>query len=149
MNFYKHFMGDYARATGHMSLVEHGAYRLMLDHFYGAGRPLPGDRKSLYRLLRAEKPDERRAVDTVALEFWRPLPAEIDRLYEWLDLHTAEERTPLQSVVCEWTEVGGLINVRALAEVIRASIVGAKNRKIAIDRETARRAQAANKGGES
>ncbi len=141
MNFYKHFLGDYARATGHLSLVEHGAFRLMLDHFYGAGRPLPANRKALYRLLRAETPDERRAVDAIAIQFWRPLPDDIEPLYELLELRTEAERRPLRMVVNEWTEVGGLINTRALGEMVKARVVAEKNKQTAIEREQKRRSQ--------
>ncbi|TQK00158.1 YdaU family protein [Herbaspirillum sp. SJZ107] len=139
MNFYKHFLGDYNRATGHLTLVEHGAFRLMLDHFYGAGRPLPGNRKSLYRLLRAESEAERRAVDAIAVQFWRPLPAEMEPLYEALGLRSEEERRPLRAVVTEWTEVGGLINVRALGEMVKARVIAEKNKQTAIEREQKKR----------
>lgn len=139
MNFYKHFLGDYARATGHLSMLEHGAYRLMLDHFYGACRPLPGNRKSLYRLLRAETEPERRAVDEIVLRFWRTLPSEIEPLYELLNLRTEPERRALMAAVTEWTEVGGLINVRALGEIVKARIIAEKNKQIALDRERKKR----------
>ncbi|WAW09732.1 YdaU family protein [Oxalobacter vibrioformis] len=70
MNFYKHFIGDYQRDTGHLSLMEHGAYRLMLDTFYATQKPLPKDRRTLYRLLRAESAAERKAIDLVISQFW-------------------------------------------------------------------------------
>lgn len=70
MNFYKHYIGDYQRDTGHLSLAEHGAYRLMLDAFYATGKPLPADRKALYRLLRAATSIERKAIDMVSAQFW-------------------------------------------------------------------------------
>ena len=70
MNFYKHYIGDYQRDTGHLSLDEHGAYRLMLDAFYATGKPLPADKKALYRLLRAATPIERKAIDFVCAQFW-------------------------------------------------------------------------------
>jgi hypothetical protein len=148
MNFYKHFIGDYARATGHLSVIEHGAYRLMLDHFYGAGKPLPANRKALYRLIRAEADPDRRAVDSVCVQFWRPLPPEIEPLYELLGLRTENERQPLRAVVAEWTEVGGLINVRALGEIVKARIVAEKNKQIAIDRENKKRLRLVS-GGQS
>jgi hypothetical protein len=141
MNFYKHFVGDYARATGHLSVIEHGAYRLMLDHYYGAGRPLPANRKALYRLIRAETEVERRAVDSICVQFWRPLPPEIEPLYELLGLQSENERRPLRTVVADWTEVGGLINVRALGEIVKARIIAEKNKQIAIDRENKKRLQ--------
>jgi uncharacterized protein YdaU (DUF1376 family) len=139
MNFYKHFIGDYARATGHLSILEHGAYRLMLDHFYGTCRPLPGDRKALYRLLRAEGQAERSAINRVIERFWRTLPPELEPLYELLDLRTEEARRPLRAVATEWTEVGGLINVRALGEIVKARVIAEKNKQTAIDREQKKR----------
>ena len=149
MNFYKHFIGDYQRDTGDLSLIEHGAFRLMLDHFYGTGRPLPKEKKALCRLLRAESEPERKAIEAVSLRFWRQLPPEIEPLYDWLELHTETERIPLRQVAQDWTEVGGLVNVRALAEIVKASVIAAKNRKTAIAREANRRAALEEKGGES
>lgn len=70
MNFYKHYIGDYQRDTGHLSLTEHGAYRLMLDAFYATGKPLPADKRALYRLVRAGSRQDRLAVDSVAAQFW-------------------------------------------------------------------------------
>ena len=140
MNFYKHFIGDYQRSTGDLSMLEHGAFRQMLDHFYGTGRPLPQDKKALYRLLRAESDAERRAIETISLRFWRQLPEGIEPLYDWLNLHTEAERLPLRLVANDWTQVGGLINVRALGEIVKASVIAAKNRKTAIEREADRRA---------
>lgn len=70
MNFYKHYIGDYQRDTGHLSVTEHGAFRLMLDVYYATEKPLPADRKALYRLLRAESAADRSAIDSVASQFW-------------------------------------------------------------------------------
>jgi uncharacterized protein YdaU (DUF1376 family) len=75
LNFYKHFIGDYQRDTGHLSVTEHGAYRLMLDVYYATEKPLPADRKALYRLLRAETAADRSAIDAVASQFWAQTPA--------------------------------------------------------------------------
>jgi uncharacterized protein YdaU (DUF1376 family) len=143
MNFYKHFIGDYGRSTADLSLVEHGAYRLMLDQFYGSGRPLPADKRVLYRLLRAESTTERQAIDAISLRFWRQLPDDFDSLYVWLNLHKDEERTHLRTVAQQWTEAGGLVNIRALGEIVKAQAIAEKNRKIAIDREAGKRAKMA------
>lgn len=70
MNYYEHHIGDYQRKTAHLSLAEHGAYTLMLQTFYATERPLPADRKVLYRLLRADTSAERKAVDAVVTQFW-------------------------------------------------------------------------------
>lgn len=70
MNFYLHYLGDYDRDTKGLSLIEHGAYRLMLDHNYATEQPLPNDAGELYRIAKAMTPAERKAVDKVADKFF-------------------------------------------------------------------------------
>jgi len=70
MNFVKLYIGDYQRDTGHLSIAEHGAYLLMLQHYYATEKPLPIG-KALHRLLRAESKADRDAVDSVAAQFWK------------------------------------------------------------------------------
>lgn len=69
MNFYKHHIGDYAKKTAHLTVLEHGAYLLMLHAYYGTEKPLPFGR-DLYRICRAFGKKERAAVDKVAAQFW-------------------------------------------------------------------------------
>ena len=38
MNYYERHLGDYARDTGHLSMLEHGAYSLLLDRYYATRR---------------------------------------------------------------------------------------------------------------
>lgn len=66
MNYYKRFMGDYAKDTAHLSLIEHGAYTLLLDHYYATEQPLPEDYASLYRICRAFDKKEQHAVRVIA-----------------------------------------------------------------------------------
>lgn len=68
--WYAHYPGDYARDTAHLSLVQHGAYRLMLDHYYATAAPLPADVAALYRICRAFDEAERKAVDFVVSQFF-------------------------------------------------------------------------------
>lgn len=70
MNFYSHHLGDYSKATAHLSMLEDGAYRRMLDFYYSTEKPLPSDKSSLYRVLRARDKDEKSAVDSVLIEFF-------------------------------------------------------------------------------
>lgn len=70
LNFYKHYLGDYARDTAHLSLMEHGAYRVLLDSYYATERALPVDKGALYRICKAFNAAERKAVDKVAAEFF-------------------------------------------------------------------------------
>jgi uncharacterized protein YdaU (DUF1376 family) len=67
--WYPHFPGDYARDTADLSLIEHGAYRLLLDHYYSTGGPLPADKQRIYRLCRAFHPEEQEAVCAVLVAF--------------------------------------------------------------------------------
>lgn len=69
MNFFKLFIGDYQRDTGALSLAEHGAYMMMLQHYYATEAPLPVG-AALYRLLRAQTKGERDAIDAVTARFW-------------------------------------------------------------------------------
>ena len=53
MNFVRLYIGDYMRDTGTLTVAEHGAYMLMLMHYYATEKPIPSGR-ALHRLLRAE-----------------------------------------------------------------------------------------------
>lgn len=70
MNFYKRYMGDYGRDTAHLSLAEHGAYALLLDHYYSTEQALPGDLAALNRICRAFDKGEQKAVASVADAFF-------------------------------------------------------------------------------
>ena len=70
MNFFKLYIGDYQRDTGTLSIAEHGAYFLLLQHYYATEAELPKGRE-LYRLLRCESKSDRDAVDAVLAKFWR------------------------------------------------------------------------------
>lgn len=69
MNFFKLYIGDYQRDTAHLSVTEHGAYLLMLQHYYATEKPLPIG-KALHRMLRAQDKAEREAIDSVSAQFW-------------------------------------------------------------------------------
>jgi uncharacterized protein YdaU (DUF1376 family) len=68
MNYYQRHLGDYARDTAHLSLLEHGVYTLLLDRYYATEQPIPADQA--YRVARAKSKDEREAVDSVLAEFF-------------------------------------------------------------------------------
>ena len=70
VNFYKRFIGDYQRDTGHLSMTEHGAYTLLLDTYYATGKPLPSDQVQIHRIIRAVSDDEKMAVSSILQQFW-------------------------------------------------------------------------------
>lgn len=69
--WYAHYPGDYGRDTAQLSLIQHGAYRLLLDHYYSTAKPLPSDVAALHRICRAFDQAERNAVDSVLSEFFK------------------------------------------------------------------------------
>lgn len=58
------------RDTADLSLVEHGVYTVLLDHYYSTAKPLPSELNSLYRICRTSLTRERRAVKAVADRFF-------------------------------------------------------------------------------
>ena len=70
MNYYKHHIGDYRRDTSHLSLLEHGIYRQLLDQYYLDEKPLPAETESVIRRLSARTDEEKKAVETVLKEFF-------------------------------------------------------------------------------
>jgi uncharacterized protein YdaU (DUF1376 family) len=68
VNYYEHHLGDYAKDTGHLSMLEHGAYRILLDRYYSTEAGIPA--AQAYRLARARSEEERQAVDVVLEEFF-------------------------------------------------------------------------------
>jgi uncharacterized protein YdaU (DUF1376 family) len=51
MNYYERHLGDYAKDTGHLSLLEHGVYTLLLDRYYATESGIPEDQG--HRIARA------------------------------------------------------------------------------------------------
>lgn len=70
MHYYKFSIGDYAAATRHLSMLEHGAYRLLLDLYYTSEQPIPLDLKAAARKAGARTKDEVQAVETILREFF-------------------------------------------------------------------------------
>lgn len=69
MNFYKHYIGDFQRDTGHLSLTERGAYLTLMHHYYATEKPLPNDHSALCRIAGAITKQEQQAV-RVAMGFF-------------------------------------------------------------------------------
>ena len=74
MNYYKFNIGDYAAATRHLTMIEHGAYRLLLDVYYTSEQPLPSDARAAARKAGARSKDEIAAVEVVLNEFFTLTP---------------------------------------------------------------------------
>lgn len=70
MIYYRRYVGSYLKNTSRLSLVEHGAYTALLDHYYAEEKPLPLDLDKVYRMARAMMPEERRAVDVILTTYF-------------------------------------------------------------------------------
>lgn len=68
MNYYKRHIGDYAKKAGHLSVLEHGVYTLLLDAYYD--REQAPTRAEAIRQARARTPEEVAAVDAVLSDFF-------------------------------------------------------------------------------
>jgi uncharacterized protein YdaU (DUF1376 family) len=70
MNYYSHHIGDFNSATRHLTLLERGVYRDLLDLYYDTERPLSTDIEVLARRICARSEQERVALRIVLDEFF-------------------------------------------------------------------------------
>jgi uncharacterized protein YdaU (DUF1376 family) len=70
MHYFQHNIADYRKDTAHLTLLEHGVYRQLLDQYYLNEKPLPLDQDKLMRLLCARSEGEIRAVLSVLGDFF-------------------------------------------------------------------------------
>lgn len=70
MHYYKHNIADYRKDTGHLSLLEHGVYRQLLDLYYLDERPIPLETDWVIRRLSARTQEEATAIRAVLDDFF-------------------------------------------------------------------------------
>jgi uncharacterized protein YdaU (DUF1376 family) len=106
MNYYKRHLGDYAKDTRHLTLLEHGAYCLLLDYYYSTEKPIPDDRCE--RIAGARTEAEIAAVRSVLKEFfikdgdvWRSKKAD-----EVIAESTSKSAKARASASAKWGEGG-------------------------------------------
>lgn len=68
MHYYKRHIGDYAKKAGHLSVLEHGVYTLLLDAYYD--RELAPTRAEAVRIARCRTGEELDALDAVLADFF-------------------------------------------------------------------------------
>jgi uncharacterized protein YdaU (DUF1376 family) len=74
MNYYPHHIGDFDRATRHLSRTERSVYRDLLDLYYDTEAQIPLDRTWLCRKILARSNEESTAVEQVLNEFFTQTP---------------------------------------------------------------------------
>lgn len=70
MNYYSFHIGDYRRDTGHLSLLEHGIYRQLLDWYYLEEKAIPKETQVVFRRLGARTESESAAIRNVLADFF-------------------------------------------------------------------------------
>jgi len=71
VNYFELHIGDYEKATAHLTACEDGIYGRLMRRYYDTEAPLPDDLKALQRFVRARSRDEKEAVQTVLDEFFQ------------------------------------------------------------------------------
>lgn len=75
VNHYPHHIGDFDRATRHLTRIERSIYRDLIDVYYDTEQPLTLDLSKLKRKILANDEQESTAVEQVLNEFFTETPA--------------------------------------------------------------------------
>lgn len=70
MHYYSHNIGDYRKDTGHLSALEHGIYRQLIDWYYLDEKPIPKETQVVSRRLRLASESEIKALENVLTDFF-------------------------------------------------------------------------------
>jgi uncharacterized protein YdaU (DUF1376 family) len=70
LNYFQHHIGDYRRDTAHLSLLEHGVYRQLIDLYYLSEEPIPAETDWVIRRLSARTNEEIAAIHAVLKDFF-------------------------------------------------------------------------------
>jgi len=70
MHYYSHNISDYRADTAHLSAVEHGIYRQLIDWYYLDERPIPTETQVVIRRLRLGSESEIQALKNVLSDFF-------------------------------------------------------------------------------
>lgn len=70
MNYYQHHIGDFDKATRHLTRIERSVYRDLIELYYDTEQPLTLDRAALCRKILARSNEEVTAVEQTLNEFF-------------------------------------------------------------------------------
>lgn len=70
MHYYQFNIGDYRKDTGHLSNLEHGIYRQLIDWYYLDESPIPLETQSVMRRLRLASESDTSALQSVLSDFF-------------------------------------------------------------------------------
>jgi len=70
MHYYSHNIADYRKDTAHLTLLEHGIYRQLLDTYYLDENPI--ETQQVSRRLAIKSEEEQKALKNVLCDFFTP-----------------------------------------------------------------------------
>lgn len=70
MHYYTFNIGDYRKDTGHLTTLEHGIYRQLLDWYYLNEKPIPKETQTVIRRLRLESESDIKSLQNVLDDFF-------------------------------------------------------------------------------
>jgi uncharacterized protein YdaU (DUF1376 family) len=125
--YYKRYTGDYARDTRDLTLIEHGAYTLLLDYYYSNGC-LKQCLEHCYRVCQAFSEDERAAVSSVLDKFFKFDP-ERGYIHERVEkeiakqsmLYTSKVERAQTAAAARWSQKNASSNTSSNATSIEKS----------------------------
>ena len=97
MNYFEFYSGDYTRDTADLTMIEHGAFLLLLADYYATETPKPNHNPTLFRIARAMTKEEQDAVIAVADRFFPVNPADGLRHNDRADREIAKARVRIES----------------------------------------------------
>ncbi len=71
MHYYKFNIADYRKDTTHLSMLEHGIYRTLIDWYYLDEQPIPLDIDTVARRMRLSLEEEHKALKLVLFDFFQ------------------------------------------------------------------------------
>jgi uncharacterized protein YdaU (DUF1376 family) len=106
MHFYQFNIGDYRRDASHLTLLEHGVYRQLLDTYYLDEKPLTQDLTSLMRTHCIRTAEEQQALKNVLKDFFDDTPEGFihrgcDRVIE---AYRKKSRMASESAKARWSQ---------------------------------------------
>lgn len=137
MNHYPHHIGDYLKKTIGLTMRQDGAYRRMLDLYYGDEKPLPLDRVDLFGSLRCRDRADQGAVEHCLRKYFveREDGFHHDRCDEEIAKYREKSAKASASASARWDQTESDRNANALPENMRTHSVGNAKAMLAINQE--------------
>ena len=117
------YTGDYYRDTRHLSMLQHGAYRQLIDHCWDQRGPLPKDLERCYRICGAVNKEEQDAVRGIISEFFIEMD---DGFYNKRVTDEIRRCAAISGVRTAAGRVGGLAKAAAKNDAVKGAVANAK-----------------------